>query len=367
MSKSNQTWNPTRYQFLYRHANGVYYARLTVNKRRTWRSLKTENLGVARAELNTLLEEEQKRTELASPSTKSGTCTLEQMAEERLEIALCDTSTKSSTKKFEQEVHAALFRFKPDFGKLEISKVIEKDCREWAIKHREHFSAGRFNWALSVMKQIFELAIEQGFRMTNPAKKLKRAKIMQKDLGMILPEPKLFAEWIKEIRTCNNRWNNRCGDWVEFQAYTGLRPDTESPFVTWKHVDFETNELVVIGDLKNEGTKNRSTRRIPMSDNLRELLQRMRSERPKEGMDIPVLQIKGARKAMKRAAAAVGMEDITPYDLRHLFATRCLESGVDAATVANWLGHKDKGALVLKVYNHVRDAHSHDAAKKVSF
>jgi integrase len=36
--------------------------------------------------------------------------------------------------------------------------------------------------------------------------------------------------------------------------------------------------------------------------------------------------------------------------LRHLFATRCIETGVDIPTVSRWLGHKDGGGLAMKVY-----------------
>lgn len=54
-------------------------------------------------------------------------------------------------------------------------------------------------------------------------------------------------------------------------------------------------------------------------------------------------------------------------DLRHLFATRCIESGVDIPTVSRWLGHKDGGALAMKVYGHLRDHHSVEMAKKVRF
>ena len=53
--------------------------------------------------------------------------------------------------------------------------------------------------------------------------------------------------------------------------------------------------------------------------------------------------------------------------LRHLFATRCIESGVDIPTVSRWLGHKDGGALAMKVYGHLRDQHSVDMAQKVTF
>jgi integrase len=70
---------------------------------------------------------------------------------------------------------------------------------------------------------------------------------------------------------------------------------------------------------------------------------------------------------MDAAALKVGMERITHHDLRHLFATACIESGVDIPTVSRWLGHRDGGALAMKVYGHLRDHHSAAAARRVSF
>jgi site-specific recombinase XerD len=60
-------------------------------------------------------------------------------------------------------------------------------------------------------------------------------------------------------------------------------------------------------------------------------------------------------------------EHATHHDLRHLFATTCIESGVDIPTVSRWLGHKDGGALAMKVYGHLRDKHSANMAQRVSF
>jgi site-specific recombinase XerD len=53
--------------------------------------------------------------------------------------------------------------------------------------------------------------------------------------------------------------------------------------------------------------------------------------------------------------------------LRHLFATRCIESGVDIPTMARWLGYKDGGALLMKTYIHLLQEHSQRMAAKVSF
>jgi integrase len=54
-------------------------------------------------------------------------------------------------------------------------------------------------------------------------------------------------------------------------------------------------------------------------------------------------------------------------DLRRLFATRGIESGVDIPTVSRWLGHEDGGALWIKTYGHLRDEPSTKEAKKVAF
>jgi integrase len=74
-----------------------------------------------------------------------------------------------------------------------------------------------------------------------------------------------------------------------------------------------------------------------------------------------------AQKAMDAACAKLSIVRITHHDLRHLFATICIESGLDIPTVSRWLGHKDGGALAMKTYGHFRAEHSAAQALKVSF
>ncbi|HZL14026.1 MAG TPA: tyrosine-type recombinase/integrase [Verrucomicrobiae bacterium] len=45
------------------------------------------------------------------------------------------------------------------------------------------------------------------------------------------------------------------------------------------------------------------------------------------------------------ACRKLSVPHISHHDLRHLFATTCIESGVDIPTVSRWLGHQDGGAL----------------------
>ena len=90
------------------------------------------------------------------------------------------------------------------------------------------------------------------------------------------------------------------------------------------------------------------------------------SERPSEPLDAKVFRVRECQKALDRACKKVGTDRITHHDLRHLFATRCIECGVDIPTVSRWLGHKDGGALAMKTYGHLRREHSIAQAQRVT-
>jgi len=144
-----------------------------------------------------------------------------------------------------------------------------------------------------------------------------------------------------------------CADFVEFLAYGGFRKG-EAAHVAWADCDMEKGEILVRGDPVT-GTKNSEVRRVPMIPDMRRLLELLRSERPGEPADKPVMRVRESQGALNRACRVLSIPRFTHHDLRHLFATRCIESGVDVPTVSRWLGHKDGGALAMKVYGHLRD------------
>ena len=80
-----------------------------------------------------------------------------------------------------------------------------------------------------------------------------------------------------------------------------------------------------------------------------------------------MLRVNEAEKSMRAAARKIGITHLRHHDLRHLFASTCIESGVDIPTVSRWLGHKDGGALAMKVYGHLRREHSAAQAQRVRF
>jgi integrase len=170
---------------------------------------------------------------------------------------------------------------------------------------------------------------------------------------------------VNAIETAGAPQSADCAALVRFLAYSGLRI-SESWFVTWRDVDFKRKQLLVRGS-PITGTKNDEVRFVPMISQLEEMLIKMREERTDEPLTTSVMRVRECQKSMDRAAKIVGMHRITHHDLRHLFATVCIENQVDPPTVSRWLGHKDGGALCMKVYGHLREAHGQAQARRVVF
>jgi integrase len=140
----------------------------------------------------------------------------------------------------------------------------------------------------------------------------------------------------------------------------------EANALEWREVDFDAGEIVVRGDA-NTRTKNGELRRVPLIPDARLLFERMRKERAIEPLDAKLFRVRECQKSLDRACGNVGADRITHHDLLHLFATRCIESGMNIPTVARWPGHKDGGRLAMKTYGHLRRKHSLTQAQRVSF
>jgi len=126
-------------------------------------------------------------------------------------------------------------------------------------------------------------------------------------------------------------------DLIEFLAYGGYRK-SEAENIRWADCDFDRSEILVRGDDKT-GTKNWTVRIVPMVPETRRILERLKAERPHEPAGAKVMHVSECNGSLLTACRKLGIPRITHHDLRHLFATTCIESGVDVPTVSRWLGH----------------------------
>jgi integrase len=210
-----------------------------------------------------------------------------------------------------------------------------------------------------VLRAVFEIARERGAAYLNPAASVDRAKIGTKRLE--LPTIDQFHALVKSVSDAGARQSKDCADMVRVLAYSGARLN-EAAGLEWSHVDTANNRITI------PGTKTGSSyRTIPIFPPLAALFIEMKARRGVEPKGTPILRVNECKGALTSACKAAGVKRITHHDLRHLFATRCIESGVDIPTVSGWLGHSDGGALAMRVYGHLTQEHSQKQAQKVSF
>jgi len=360
--KPTKTWERTRLQNLIRHKSGRYYARAFAGGKEVWKSLKTSHFSVAQAKLAEFLKEHRERVSNGNGEV-SAKMTVGEAAVIHLRNLDDNLRIKPRTRDYWRECLAALQKSWPGLSETEIRKITQTDCKEWARAYGKTVSATRYNNTVSVLRHVLNVAVEAGVVYSNAAAAVKRAPVRGKKIA--LPTAEQFNALLAEMRNGHGRDSRNCADFAAGLAFTGMRKG-EANGLEWRDVDFAAGEIVVRGDAET-GTKNWELRRVPLIPEACALFERMGGERSGESLDTKVFRVNECQKALDRACKKVCTDRITHHDLRHLFATRCIESGVDIPTVSRWLGHKDGGALAMKTYGHLRREHSIAQAQRVSF
>lgn len=143
---------------------------------------------------------------------------------------------------------------------------------------------------------------------------------------------------------------------VILALYTGMRIG-EISALRWEDVDFEKNIILVKKTLyrvppEKKGEKTRlifgepktkaSKRTIPIADNLKEYL----LKKKEESVSDYVISCKNSfaeprviSYRFKKVLSKANVDKIQFHALRHTFATRCVEQGIDIATLSKLLGH----------------------------
>lgn len=156
-------------------------------------------------------------------------------------------------------------------------------------------------------------------------------------------------------RELDGRPQSHAGLIVRLLAHTGLRIK-EARKLRWK--DVHEGFLLVPAEI----CKSSRPRMIPFVNGVAGVLDSLRKLAPGEETILPPAECK---RSLRVACERAGLPTLSHHSFRHLFATRCIEGGVDLPTVARWLGHQEGGALLSKTYFHLLDEHSQRMAAKV--
>jgi site-specific recombinase XerD len=203
--------------------------------------------------------------------------------------------------------------------------------------------------------------------LDNPAKEITRRKLSREKI--IIPTKDQFRQLLETMRKNNGKDS---ADLVEFLAYSGCRlaevvgdPDSGKPPLLWGDVNVELKTFTVQG--KGRGDEGK-TRTVPMFPPLERLLLTLKDKLPAEPKATDrIFEIESAMTSIANACRKLGLPKYNHHVMRHFFCSNCIEAGVDFKVIAGWLGHVDGGILVAKTYGHLRDVHSREMAKRITF
>lgn len=219
------------------------------------------------------------------------------------------------------------------FGGYAVTEVTPRMINEFKqMRKAEGVTGATINRQMTIMKRVYNIAIrEWEWLDENPVNRVSSERENNaRDRWLTFEEEdRLFAacpHWLREI--------------ILFALNTGRRLG-EILALTRKGVDLERMTVTVFK------SKNGERRTIPINRSVLELLESRARVRPIKTEIVfyttshrpyhPCNFRRGFNRAVKKAA----LENFRFHDLRHTFATRLVQAGVDLYKVGKLLGHKD--------------------------
>jgi integrase len=310
-----------------------------------WRSLKTENLRDAKRLLAAEMDKAEKTTDAIKRDMTLGE--LIDLYESNLGgVAFKTQCCRRSTIK--------ILRASWSYGfEMKVSRITTAHLKNWLSCQSSRVKAVTIRDYIKVLRGIFNLALDARVIVESPVTAIKPPKA-EKPIRITLS----WNQSVEIINAVRNEKRNahaeESADFLEFMLLAGIGL-AETGNLLGQHISFEKNEITLFRQKTKTGFV------IPVYPQLKPLLLKLRSAGRIQN-DKPVFKIKNAKKSLVSACAKLGMPRLSSRALRRCFITRAIESGVDFKTLASWQGHRDGGALIAKVYSHLRAEHSNRMA-----
>jgi integrase len=244
-----------------------------------------------------------------------------------------------------QAVDNCVKQFLPTLGRKRLSDVTPEDVDAFKKDARARgWSPFTINRRVGILKTLFTRAVEWGELPKSPIQRVKKLKVLAKHHRVLTPE-----EETQLLNTCNPQLRV-----VVFAALlTGMRR-SELTTLVWRDVHWDAGLIRI----RAEVTKTGRERHVPLSDTLEAVLRPLQG-----GADDRVFGYRDFGKSYQRAVRKSGIAHCRFHDLRHTFATRLLNKGVDLRTVQELLGHTS--LTMIQAYTHPDHAHLRQAIARL--
>lgn len=301
----------------------------------------------------------------------------------------------NTTKNYKSRYHANI---KPAIGKMKLSDVRQSHCQKIlnTMFDSGKYAQGTIELTQITMHALFDGAVENRYIVTNPASKLKlktRSPEQEERRVLSRDEQRIFKQYSQHA--------------LYYNAYclvleTGLRVG-EIGGLQWSDINFEDKTMYVQRTiLQKKGgfyfgvTKSKlSTRIIPLTNEAINILHEQQILQKKlqlrstcwqhqwDGLVFTTINgnpVGGStfRNMMARIIRNINIDrelenpdnfvefkDCTMHSLRHTFATRCIENGVNPKTLQKILGHSTI-QVTMDLYVHVVDDYMFSEIEKMN-
>ena len=227
---------------------------------------------------------------------------------------------------------ASLKHLLPYFGSSKLSTITPKMISDYKVlRYGEGAKPSSINKELAMLSKAFNLAVKEWeWLKENPISKVKKERENnQRDRWLSEDEEKRMLE----------SSSKRLWDIIVFDLHTGLRQD-ELLSLQWARVDLFRKTIII------QESKNGKPRTIPLNRVAFDILAEKSKIRNIKYDFVFTSRIgtkincHNLRRIFKIAVKKAGIQDIRFHDLRHTFATRLAQSGVDIYKISKLLGHQ---------------------------
>ena len=346
--------------------NGRYYASLWVDRgdgKKSSRRFPLEAANVTEAREQMEIKRNDRR------ENKLPTSGRKPMLSESINNYLASPIRQKRRQNTQDKDNAALHRWLAHIGNVQVNRVTQAHVLSFQEKRlAEGVSPRTANLDLISLRGLLKRAVEEGHLREVPRlKELSRGVVRKRT--MITPAQ--FQTLLDKVLELCPRNGRQCADYLRFLAFSGAR-EQEALRLKWADVDFEGRRIIIGRDGL---TKIGEERTVDFNGSLESLIQEMQTRRAPDSEWLFPSSRRGKndrrtmtfRNSLDFVKDKAGLPWFGFHDLRHYFASICVMNGLDFMTIAAWLGHKDGGMLVGKVYGHLLTEHRHQSAQKLQF
>ena len=268
-----------------------------------------------------------------------------------------------------QKERGSIALWNAQIGELRLDKIRRVHINSFIEGRQADGISGRtVNLDVIVLRNVLKKAIDDGWLKVLPTQNMRPLKWTPRKRGLFSEEQ---IEGLCKAALEASKNGEQFVDYIRLMAYCGSRRN-ETLRLRWADVDWDNKQLTIGADGLS---KNREVRHVDFNSKLEAHLKSMSERRDPETQWLFPSPQRGDRDAstktfmesLKLARKKSGLMSFGFHDCRHFFISYAVMSGIDYMTVAKWVGHKDGGILIGKVYGHLAAEHSRRQAQRLNF